>query len=237
MKFALVDGKRQEPQPKISGQCIGCGNPVVSKCGEVRVPHWAHKGRIQCDTWWENETEWHRSWKNQFPTDWQEIIHQAEDGERHIADVKTNKGWVIEFQHSYINPEERRSRENFYKKLIWVVDGSRRARDKSRFDQVLGEGDGHNRQWPQLKMSFPEGAIFRDWITSNAHVIYDFGEDNVWWLFPESDELWAYVLPIPKLSFIEMHRDTGLNLFDQVIHKFNIFLIQHKSPKYLTRGF
>jgi hypothetical protein len=50
----------------------------------------------------ENETEWHRAWKDQFPPEWQEIVHLAGDGERHIADVKTGDGWVIEFQHSYI---------------------------------------------------------------------------------------------------------------------------------------
>ena len=69
---------------------------MVARCGEVRVRHWAHKGRRLCDPWWENETEWHRAWKDQFPADWQEVVCYAEDGERHIADVKTHAGWVIE---------------------------------------------------------------------------------------------------------------------------------------------
>ena len=51
------------------------------------------KGRRFCDPWWENETEWHRAWKDQFPADWQEIVHHAEDGEKHIADVKTDR-WL-----------------------------------------------------------------------------------------------------------------------------------------------
>ena len=51
--------------------------------------HWAHRGSRFCDPWWENETEWHRSWKGQFPVNWQEVVHQAETGEKHIADVKT----------------------------------------------------------------------------------------------------------------------------------------------------
>jgi len=46
--------------------------------------------------------------KDQFPADWQEHVQHAETGERHIADVKTSRGWVIEFQHSYLKPEERR---------------------------------------------------------------------------------------------------------------------------------
>ena len=115
MKFALAHGQRQEAQPNLSGECPGCGRPMVARCGEVRVRHWAHKGRRHCDPWWENETEWHRGWKDRFPADWQEIVHPDGDGERHIADVKTGDGWVIEFQHSYIKPEERRSREAFTK--------------------------------------------------------------------------------------------------------------------------
>jgi competence protein CoiA len=77
---------------------------MVAKCGEVRAPHWAHRSRRECDHWWEPETEWHRAWKNAFPEEWQEIVHWAEDGEKHIADVKTGRGWVIEFQHSYFAP-------------------------------------------------------------------------------------------------------------------------------------
>ena len=54
-------------------------------------------------------------WKKCFPEEWQEVVHFAEDGEKHIADVKTPSGLVIEFQHSAIKPEEQLSREGFYK--------------------------------------------------------------------------------------------------------------------------
>jgi competence CoiA-like predicted nuclease len=132
MRFALVDGQRREAESGLSGECDGCESALVAKCGEVRVRHWAHRARRNCDPWWENETEWHRSWKARFPDHWQEILHHATDGERHRADVKTAHGWALEFQHSFIKPEERRSREAFYAKLMWVVDGTRRKRDKAQ---------------------------------------------------------------------------------------------------------
>ena len=47
-------------------------------------------------------------------------MHRADDGEKHIADVKTDQDCVIEFQHTYIKPDERRSREEFYKNIVWV---------------------------------------------------------------------------------------------------------------------
>lgn len=85
--------------------------------------HWAHSPRRRCDPWWENETEWHRGWKNHFPNGWQEVVHVDESGERHIADIKTDSGLIIELQHSSMKPEELRSRESFYGNLLWIVDG------------------------------------------------------------------------------------------------------------------
>ena len=235
MKFALVNNERREAESKRIGQCIVCSNTVLARCGEQRINHWAHKARILCDSWWERETEWHRSWKNQFPTDWQEIVHHAANGERHVADVRTYDGWVIEFQHSYIAPEERRSREDFYKKLIWVVNGNRRARDKPRFMRVLA-GSGPNNLWPELRVAFSEGAIFRDWITSNSHVIYDFGDEDLWCLFPQSNDLWAYALPIARLDFIQMLSANSLNSFDHIVKSFTDFLARYKSPRHLVQG-
>src|SRR6516225_529401 len=123
-KFALVNGERQEAKPNLVGKCQVCDAQMVAKCGAERIWHWAHQGKLLCDPWWENESEWHRGWKDRFPVDWQEFRQRADNGETHIADVKTDRGWVIEFQRSYLKPEERHSRNTFYRKLIWVVDGT-----------------------------------------------------------------------------------------------------------------
>jgi len=134
------------------------------------------RGRRHCDSWWENETEWHRNWKGRFPVDWQEIVHHAEDGERHIADVKTDDEWVIEFQHSYIRPEERRFRESFYPKLVWVIDGLRRKTDVPGFQGALEQGTQIVANFPALKLRSKKGALLRDWAGSRAHVFFDFGD-------------------------------------------------------------
>lgn len=77
----------------------------------------AHRSRRSCDPWWENESDWHRSWKNHFPAGWQEIVLSGPYGQRHIADVKTAAGLVLEFQHSPLAPMERHARENFYRNM------------------------------------------------------------------------------------------------------------------------
>jgi competence protein CoiA len=97
---------------------------MVAKCGPRIVHHWAHRGRRNCDPWWENETAWHREWKEQFPADCREVCHLAPDGEIHRADIKTRTGIIIEVQHSAISDAERISREKFYGNLVWVIDGS-----------------------------------------------------------------------------------------------------------------
>lgn len=53
------------------------------KMRSIRLHHWAHRSTTLCDRWFEPETEWHRSWKNEFPVELQEIRHQAETGEIH----------------------------------------------------------------------------------------------------------------------------------------------------------
>ncbi len=123
MQYALVQDKKLEAFPSGKGTCPICGAAVLAKCGNRIIHHWAHARSQNCDPWWENETTWHREWKDEFPIEWREVSHRAPDGEVHRADVKTANGIVIEFQHSSMNDAERVSREQFYGNLIWVIDG------------------------------------------------------------------------------------------------------------------
>lgn len=124
MQYALVDGERKEAIAGVAGECPTCGAAMVAKCGTRVVHHWAHRGRRNCDPWWENETEWHRAWKNRFPEACREISHIAPDGEIHRADIRTPTGIYIEVQHSSMTDAERKSREAFYQNLVWVIDGA-----------------------------------------------------------------------------------------------------------------
>jgi hypothetical protein len=125
MKFAIANGFRSEASPQGRAVCPYCGKEMVAKCGSMIVWHWAHVARRSCDPWWENETEWHRAWKNLFPQTWQEVIHRDDrNGERHIADVKTPFDLVLEFQHSSMTESEKDARDSFYGKIVWVVDAT-----------------------------------------------------------------------------------------------------------------
>jgi hypothetical protein len=234
MKLALSNGQRQEAQPGLSGECPACKSTMVAKCGETRVWHWAHKGRLHCDPWWENETPWHRGWKDQFPLAWQEIIHQAEDGERHIADVRTHDGWALEFQHSAISPEERQSREAFYQSLIWVVDGMRRKRDLKQFASAWASGETPNPLSSMRRITSPKGALLRDWAGCGAHVFFDFRDGrSLWWLYHGSDEARAYINHFSRSQFVRIHKEKhtlGSSEFESLVQNFSAFIAHYESP-------
>jgi competence protein CoiA len=206
----------------------------VARCGEVRTPHWAHRALRKCDSWHENETNWHRKWKNEFEPSWQEIVHRDLNGERHIADVKTSAGWVFEFQHSSISPQERDAREGFYPKLIWVVDGTRRHRDKKRFMEVISHPDPKSKQDSSPVFStFPEGALLRDWINSEAHVFFDFNDETLYWLLPGSSDYWAFIVPTQRHELIELHSPNNEGKFDELLRTYHCVapkLTKQSSP-------
>lgn len=209
MKFAIVEGHRQEAAPALKGQCPHCNSTMVAKCGTLRVWHWSHQAVIECDRWWEPETEWHRDWKNKFPIDWQEKIQWAVDGEKHIADVKTARHRVIEFQNSSIKREERRAREAFYEKMVWVVNGLRRKRDKAISMRTMHPWD-HTAQTYVVASALC--ALTRDWLRSDAPVFFDFGgteEDArlgvpvLWRLSQKDINGLAQLRPIAVTNFME----------------------------------
>ena len=224
MRFALSNNERIEPSKGAKGLCPCCGSELVAKCGEIKVHHWSHKKKCD-DHWWENETEWHRNWKNKFPKEWQEIIQRDESGEKHIADVKTGSGWTIEFQHSPISKEERDSRDYFYNKLIWIVDGTRRKTDIEQFDNLIYHASNISNE-PFILRVFDEETLDRfrlnqEWGSSKSLVLFDFGKSEVryrddyksnedlWLIHPSRDR--TYITSISKHSFIEMVTSSRLD--------------------------
>ena len=161
---------------------------------------------MEANSWWETETEWHRKWKDLFPQECQEVIKYDDvSGEKHIADVYTKDGIVIEFQHSHITAQERESRERFYKKMFWVVDGTRLKRDYLRFRKAFDQ--------KLIYQTSQKGCFYikdlcecfsQDWINSTVPVVFDFkglleNENNdpflesIWCLLPKNNMRKEYI--------------------------------------------
>lgn len=183
MKYGLIGNKRVKATKGAKAFCPICGSELVANCGRLKVHHWAHKAVRNCDSWSENETEWHRNWKNNFPEEWQEVYHKAEDGQIHIADVKTEQEWVVEFQHSPISNMEQQERSEFYPKLIWIVDGTRRNRDLVQFNKILSKHSIRIGERPTFNLIYPKYCtikcnIFAKWSNTDSLVFLDFKKDD-----------------------------------------------------------
>ena len=187
MLIAEVDGKRCKATKGAKGVCPYCKSEVISKCGEQKTAHWAHKSCKACDSWHDKGTEWHLMWKSYFPENWQEIIkYDEKTGEKHIADVCTEKGFILEFQHSAIKPEERQSREAFYKNMNWVVDGTRLKNDFKRFlnidnisvariiTKIVIPTQNNRHVANILEIDYPEDIFPKSWLNSSVPVVFDF---------------------------------------------------------------
>lgn len=210
MKFALVDNIRQEAAPNMKGVCPICGAQCIAKCGERKINHWAHKSKKDCDPWWESETFWHRNWKDKFPKEWQEVInYDSATGEKHIADVKTDDGLVIEFQHSSISPEERRSREEFHKAMVWIANIVNK-RDVKLFEEYLNKKGS---MFKKDKMDIPAR-----WFDSKVPVLFDLSNpeegketDLLYCVLPQTMDNWyKKVLTISKQDFIDKANNGSL---------------------------
>ncbi len=120
MKYAL---NREDSlvlaTPGAEARCPVCRERVHSKCGELLTWHWSHEATLDCDPWFEPETVWHRNWKSYADPERVEVPMQ-----QHRADIVSRDQTVVELQHSPIGPEEVRERENFYGRMVWLIDGS-----------------------------------------------------------------------------------------------------------------
>lgn len=123
MKFALLNGERIAPTPHEKGAtCPFCGRNVIAFDGVFENLHWQHVGK-DCRKWLEDDTLWHRSWKDSFPEDWQEpIIHRFHRFQ--TVDILTQNGVAIGLVSHQLERNEIRLRENFYKDCAWILDVS-----------------------------------------------------------------------------------------------------------------
>lgn len=150
-------------------------------------------------------------WKDEFPAEWQEISHSdTTTGEKHIADVKNPFGLVIEFQHSPMSYEERSSREEFYKQLVWVVDGRAELGTflVGRSGPIQYDPLAYRLEW------WGKSRLVPSWSDAQVPVYFDLGDDAVWRLVLFDKEKRVSVIgPVAKKAFIEdCHNGTSFRV-------------------------
>jgi hypothetical protein len=101
--------------------CPSCGELLIAKCGQIKVHHWAHENKDDCDTWSEPIGPWHLWWQGLVRPDFVEVGRVP-----HRADIVGNRGVVVELQHSPISGEDVSAREAFYGHMVWLFDATQR---------------------------------------------------------------------------------------------------------------
>jgi len=182
--------------PKLKASCPLCNKEVISKCGSIKIRHWAHKKELDCDSWSEGETEWHLNWKNNFPKECQEFIMG-----KHIADVRTKSRTIIEFQNSPISPENIIEREDYYHKMVWVINGQTLCRGMNlrKKKGIITFRWKHPPKsfWSSTKNLFIDFSDFQEesgtWVKENDYMNY-----TGYWK-KEADEMKREIFWIKKL--------------------------------------
>lgn len=124
MLYAIDENRLKiKPSKGKNAICPYCFEKVIAACGQINIHHWRHENITNCDPWKEHETEWHRQWKQNFPENWREIII-TKNGEKHIADIKTNSDLVLELQNSSISSTTIQIREKFYDNMVWLINAA-----------------------------------------------------------------------------------------------------------------
>lgn len=213
MQLALVSSDTREAAPHLTGLCPSCIKDVISKCGEIKMWHWAHVSLIDCDPWWEPETIWHRNWKNNFPIACREVTLQK-DGETHRADLRLGDT-IIELQSKTLSTREIFAREHFYVtqlkyNLLWIykIDGDLDGYyddDSSNFKTMPKTIDGKTEwfsfrwKWMPRSLMYHHAPIFLDHKNLNYpdtlfRILKTYMNKGVWG---------GYGVYVPKKKFIE----------------------------------
>lgn len=248
MLFATVNGEKVDAIPKTKGICPLCDKEVFSKCGEIYVWHWAHLKDESCDSWYEPETEWHKNWKLIFGKNYCEIIIKK-DGVKHIADVQTNGGVIIELQNSPIQKPIVRKRENFYgEKMLWVINGnhfkhnfniyssqlnnnhlSRTTKDAHYFGLynpllkhhvIIDSNEEKSKYQSENDVRFSWSRPRRTWDDVLRPVFIDFGDENLFWVKDGMGRSWGEGRQISKEKFITKYGG-DVTLLPTIIQKSN----------------
>ena len=199
-----------------------CGGELVAKKGELRNDHWAHINGRKCDDWYEPKGEWHRSWQGLFPKECQEVaVIDEQSGQRHIADIRTSDGLVIECQYSHLSRQEIEERERFYGEMVWLVSGTRLVYDRSRFQPLMDreyiEKSEMSGLYPYIVIpehGYPhsiEDYVNRFWAHCKKPVFFDFEgkfnepcqENDLYCLLPDVYNGCRIVAKIPHWDFVD----------------------------------
>jgi len=105
--------------------CRCCSSLLQAVLQTDKVKHFRHENTDDCiSTTDDNLLLWHILWQSTVNVENREYT-MKENNKKHRADIYIpENNYVIEIQHSHIDPDQIKKREIFYKNLIWIIDGT-----------------------------------------------------------------------------------------------------------------
>jgi len=184
MIWGINNNERISAIPHGNATCPICNSKLIAKCGNIKIHHWCHKANKDCDNWYEPESEWHLNWKDEFPKEYQEFVMG-----NHRADIRTKKRWIIELQNSAISQEEIKEREEYYKRMIWLLNG-----------ETLGKNlniETRKNNYVTFKWKyFP-----KSWFKAEKEVYVDLGNDTLLLIRKINNGKWSYEDPYGETHY------------------------------------
>lgn len=207
MKYGIVKGKLTHIKEVKRGQ-IGLDNWFktykIKACKGKFREFWAYLDKKpNLPHGYENETEWHASWKELIKDDYTEVICGSNN--EHRADIKVGQ-YVVEIQHSSIDGFILEERIDFYfnlnkesSRVIWVIDVQKQWKNK--------QFKLSSYKTPQFKIKW---RWKKDWALdiakttkTNLFLEYNFNSDKLilcWWHKGELYGKW-----VSKWSFLNTY--------------------------------
>ena len=208
MKYALYNGVRTHAKDVSSG---AQGNDlwfqefeVVACVGKYRQ-YWKYSGgKPPYPKGYENETEWHASWKVPILDKYCEVI--CGENREHRADIKTDE-YVIEIQKSSMDGFDVIERNEFYSKLsgnrlVWIVNVEKPWKE--------------NRIKSELDFRHKDGRFIIKWshawkwvkeiaVTNDTYLYLDFNprSDKLIYMFIHKKKLYGYW--VKKMKFFNKY--------------------------------
>jgi hypothetical protein len=78
-----------------------------------------------------------------------------------------------------MKPDELKSREQFYKNMVWIIDGCRGELDLANF-RISRGGQIHDNPVAHSLNWWGRSKLFDNWIQATKPVFVDFGENILW---------------------------------------------------------
>lgn len=184
----LIDIDTAVLRPSETYFCSSCKSELIVKNGNVRIPHFAHRNRCDCDDFDSDMSEWHRNWQKKFPLKNREVVLKMDVdhpfAERYKKLVRRADvlcyGYVIEFQSSPITSSEFDERTDFYQmlgyKVIWIFN----LIEEYQNDKIICYDEWHkgNDNGGKFRWNYASKTFVNYQPTSGVILFFQFAEED-----------------------------------------------------------